>query len=66
MSKTEIKSNIRPEISEAIAWSLFRSTQYELERLIEDHHKLAYLLTLEEREAICEAWKILEEIQDIT
>ena len=62
MSKADINPAIRAEISEVIAWSLFRGSQEELERMIESHHSMTiYPLSLEEREAICEAWTIIEE-----
>ena len=66
MNRAKVKLNIRPEISEAIAWSLFKNSQEELESLIEGHHSMTTPLSLEEREAVCHAWKVLEGTEDFT
>ena len=66
MGSAKVKLNIRPEVSETIAWSLFRGSQEELQRLVEDHHAMVRFLTLEEREAVCQAWKVLEEVEEMT
>jgi len=66
MNRAKVRLNIRPEVSETIAWSLFKDSQEELEYLIEGHHSMTTPLSLEEREAVCYAWKVIEGTEDIT
>ena len=47
---------VRREVSEAIAWAKYHCDERELENLIERYHYDKDGLSLEEREAITQAW----------
>ena len=54
------KKDIRYDISERITWAIFKQDQYELGIMIDSHYKNKCPLTLDEREAVCDAWQFLE------
>ena len=60
MFENSNKKDIRRDVSERLAWALFNKDQYGLGLMIEDHYKRLYLLSFDERQAICDAWTILE------
>jgi hypothetical protein len=61
MYENSNKKDVRRMITERIAWALFHQDQFELGLMIEDHYSNLFRLTFDEREIVCEAWKLLEE-----
>lgn len=51
---------VRREVSETIAWAKYHRDERELENLIERYHYDKDGLSLEEREAITQAWTELQ------
>ena len=54
------KKDIRYDVSERITWALFRQDQLDLGLMIDSHYKNTCQLTLDERQAVCDAWQFLE------
>ena len=61
MDENSNKKEVRRWISERVAWALFHQDQLELGLMIEDHYTNIFRLSFDERETVCEAWKLLEE-----
>ena len=53
------KKDIRYDVSERITWALFKQDQFDLGLMIESHYNKCYL-SLDERQAVCDAWQFLE------
>jgi len=53
---TDTAKKVRREVSETIAWAKYHGEERELENLIERHRYDKDGLSLEEREAVTQAW----------
>ena len=56
------KRKVRQLISERVAWAIFHQNQLELGLMIEDHYRSRLHLSFDERETVCDAWNLLEEV----
>ena len=54
------EKDIRYDVSERITWALFRQDQQDLGMMIEGHYNNKCYLSLDERQAVCDAWQFLE------